>query len=103
MLGGELRNPGALFGGIEAALGGGGELLEDEAGVADDADFGGAIVADLLAVEIDVDELCASAEKRGARRKESIELARAPITRTTSASRKAVERAAGNERADPRQ
>ena len=44
----------------------------------------------------------ASGEKRGARRKESIELARAPITSTTSASRNAVERAAGNERGDPR-
>ena len=38
-------------------------------------------------------------EKRGARRNDSMELARAPITSTTSASRKAIDRAAGKARA----
>ena len=87
----------ALSSAVEAAFGGGGQLSQDEPGVADDSDIGGAIVADLLAVEIDADEF-ADSEKRGARKKESIEFARAPITNTTSASRNAVERAAGKER-----
>ena len=47
MLGGELRDPGALFAGLKRPLACVGELLEDESGVADDPDLGGAIVADL--------------------------------------------------------
>jgi hypothetical protein len=97
MLRAELCDPRALLLAVEAPARLRAKLLQHDLRVADDADFSRAIMADLAPIDVDVDEL-ASGEKRGARRKESIEFARAPITRITSASRNAVDRAAGNDR-----
>jgi len=56
LFGCQLRDPGGLLFGIEFARSLGRELLEDQLGVADDSNLDSTVVADLLAIQINVDK-----------------------------------------------
>jgi hypothetical protein len=58
MLNAQLGNPVRLFCGVEFASSLRSQLAEHQPGVTDNTDLGAAIMANLLAVEVHVDELC---------------------------------------------
>jgi len=56
MFRGELRDPRTFLGAVETAFAIRGELFQHQPGIADDAHFDLAVMANFLAVEIDVDK-----------------------------------------------